>query len=120
MHELSIAQDILDIVFSNVPADEYENVAEIKVKIGEMAGVVPESLEFCFKAIASETQLANATLIIDKIPFILKCNSCNITSSNEMGIRICPDCGSSDTRIISGTELEVTEVELRTKHEEAA
>jgi Zn finger protein HypA/HybF involved in hydrogenase expression len=36
-----------------------------------------------------------------------------------MGIRICPNCGSSDTEIISGTELEVTEVELSTKHEEA-
>jgi hydrogenase nickel incorporation protein HypA/HybF len=119
MHELSIAQDILDIVFSNVPADEYENVAEIKVKIGEISGVVPDSLEFCFEAIASETQLSNAQLVIEKIPFILKCKSCSKTSTNEMGIRICPDCGSSDTEIISGTELEVTEVELSTKHEEA-
>ncbi|MGA2667884.1 MAG: hydrogenase maturation nickel metallochaperone HypA [Ignavibacteria bacterium] len=120
MHELSIAQDILDIVFTNVPPDDYEDVTKIKVKIGEISGVIPESLEFCFNAISAETQLSNAVLVIEKIPFILKCNSCDKTSTNEMGIRICPDCSGSDTTVISGTELEVTEVELKTHQEETA
>jgi Zn finger protein HypA/HybF involved in hydrogenase expression len=44
MHELSIAQDILDIVFTNVPPDDYEDVTKIKVKIGEISGVIPDSL----------------------------------------------------------------------------
>jgi hydrogenase nickel incorporation protein HypA/HybF len=120
MHELSIAQDIIDIVFTNVPPEEYENVTVINVKVGEVSGVVPESLEFCFNAIASETSLKNAVLNIEKIPFMFKCNSCNKTSTNEMGIRVCPYCSSTDTTILSGTELEVTDVHLKSQHEEAA
>jgi hydrogenase nickel incorporation protein HypA/HybF len=120
MHELSIAQDIIDIVFINVPPDEYENVTVINVKMGEVSGVVPESLEFCFNAIASETLLKNAVLTIEKIPFVFRCNSCDKTCANEMGIRVCPYCSSTDTVIISGTELEVTNVHLKSQHEEAA
>ncbi len=112
MHELSIAQDILTIIRQNVPQEELSNIENIKVKIGDMSGVVAESLEFCFMAITSETELDKATMVIEKIPFVLKCNSCQIQSTNEFGIRVCPECSSTDTTVISGLEMQVTEVEL--------
>jgi hydrogenase nickel incorporation protein HypA/HybF len=113
MHELSIANDILTVIRQNVPQEELSNIENIKVKIGDMCGVVAESLEFCFQAIISETELDKAKLMIEKIPFVLKCNLCGKESSNEFGIRVCPDCGSTDTKVISGLEMQVTEVELK-------
>lgn len=113
MHELSIAQDILIIIRQNVPQEELSNIENIKVKIGDMSGVVAESLAFCFQAITSETELAQAKMVIEKIPFVLKCNSCGNESTNEFGIRVCPDCRSTDTTVKSGLEMQVTEVELR-------
>jgi hydrogenase nickel incorporation protein HypA/HybF len=118
MHELSIAQNILEIIKQNIPANELSNVECIRVKIGEMSGVVPESLEFCFQAITSDNNLNRAVLDIEKIPFVIKCNACNKTSTNDIGIRICRDCGSSDTEIVSGIEMQVVEVELKTESEE--
>lgn len=113
MHELSIAQDILTIVRQNVPQEELSNIENINVKIGDMSGVVAESLEFCFQAITSETELAEAQMVIEKIPFALKCNSCGSESTNEFGIRVCPDCSTTDTTVVSGLEMQVTEVELK-------
>ena len=76
------------------------------------AGVVPDSLEFSFQAITSGTEIENAKLVIEKIPFVLECNSCKKTSTNEIGIRICSHCGSTDTTVISGLEMQVVDIEL--------
>ena len=115
MHELSIAQNIVEIVRQSVPADEITNITAIKLKIGEMAGVVADSLEFGFQAITSETELEKAKLQIEKVPFVFKCNECGKESSNEFGMTICPHCNSTDTKILSGMEIQVIEVELKEK-----
>jgi hydrogenase nickel incorporation protein HypA/HybF len=113
MHELAIAQNIVDIIKRNVSENELSNVDSIKLKIGEMAGVVTDSLEFGFQAITSGTELELAKLTIEKIPFVFKCNACGKESTNEYGITVCPECNGTDTNIISGLEMQIVEVELR-------
>lgn len=112
MHELSIAQSILDIVHSHVPAPQLPRVREVKLKVGELAGVVTESLAFCFTALVHETDLASATLVIDTIPYRVHCRTCNATTHATPGFRPCPRCGGTDTTLVSGTELHVLEIEL--------
>lgn len=118
MHELSIAQNIIEIIRQSVPPENLNNVKAVKVKVGEVSGVVPESLEFSFQAITSETDLYQAYLEIEKIPFVIKCNVCMKESNNEFGMRICGFCGSNNVEVISGTELYVIELELQSKVEE--
>ena len=117
MHELSIANDILTII-KLAPLVLLIFIENINVKIGDMSGVVAESLEFCFQTIIPETELSNAKLIIKKIPFAVKCNLCGSLTTNEFGIRVCSKCNSTDTTVISGLEMQVTEVELKTESEE--
>jgi len=120
MHELSLARDIVEMVYLNVPANELHNVQYVVVKVGEFSGVVKDSLVFSFMAITSETELENSELEIIDIPFKLRCNNCGKTSSNEIGMMICENCGSTDTLILSGNELQVVEVKLNTNNQEAA
>jgi hydrogenase nickel incorporation protein HypA/HybF len=110
MHELSIAQSILDIVREHVPDDQ--KVKSVKVRIGEMSGVVPDSLEFCFTSMTAETPLALTRLDIDHLPYILFCANCNKEQRAEPGLALCPECGSSSTRVVSGLELQVVEIEV--------
>lgn len=112
MHELSIAQNIVEIIKQSVPDESLSNVRGVKLKIGEVSGVVTSSLEFSFMAITSNTELSLSQLLIQKIPFRLKCNSCGKESGNEFGLRICDLCGSGNTEVFSGTELQIIEVEL--------
>jgi len=112
MHELSIAQNILSIIRQNVPHKELKNIQSVNVKIGNMAGVVSQSLEFCFHAITSETEMKDASLVIEKIPFVIVCISCGKTSTNKIGIRICSHCSSPDTNVLSGLEMQVVDIEL--------
>jgi hydrogenase nickel incorporation protein HypA/HybF len=113
MHELSIAQNILEIVLANLPAGEEHSVRSVKVKVGEQSGVVADSLEFCFTAITQGTPLEGAVLDVMRVPFALKCKKCDASFQSEAGIVLCPSCGGMDVEVLSGTELQVVELELR-------
>ncbi len=112
MHELSIAQNIVEIVEQQVSPADRGVVKKVKMKIGEMAGIVSDSLEFCFSAITADTFLKDARLHIDQIPFTINCNTCGVAAASAVGVVVCPQCGGADTTIIGGTELQVTEIEL--------
>ncbi len=112
MHELSLAQDIIETVKQNVSAGELEKVREVIVEVGAFSGVVADSLKFSFEAITSGTELNNAVMEIVDIPFCLKCNDCGSETSTEIPMLLCSLCGSSNTQIISGDELRVKELKI--------
>lgn len=112
MHELSIAHSILKIAEEHISQENNDKVKRIKLRIGEHSGVVPDSLEFCFQAITSGSSFENTTLEIDIVPFHIRCVSCNEESQGCFGMVICPKCGSHNTRVVSGTELQIVELEI--------
>jgi len=112
MHEMSIARNTCEIALAHLPADDASPVKSVKVRIGELAGVVPESLRFCFSIIAGDSRLAGATLITEEIPATADCKTCNKQVSLDFGVFICPACGSTEISILSGTELQIIEIEL--------
>ena len=112
MHELSIAQDILDIVRQYVPEEQAADVRAIRVRVGTLSGIVPESLDFCFGAIVSGTSWRSAELRIDRVQATARCNSCGRCFEIADFAFLCANCGSGDVRTISGTDLQVAEVEL--------
>jgi hydrogenase nickel insertion protein HypA len=113
MHELSLAQNILEIVEQYVPREQSRSVKSIKLRLGEMSGIVSDSLEFCFSAIIAETPMSNALLEIERVPFTLACRTCKNSFASEAGVVLCPECGGYDTDVVSGTEMQVVEIELR-------
>ncbi len=120
MHELSVAQGIVDIVRQHVPDQELPDVRTIRLKIGAVAGIVQDSLEFSFGIITAETPLAGAALAVETIPFTVKCKTCGAESVNDQGIILCSQCGSSDTTVIAGTEMQIAAIELEDTSPEAS
>jgi hydrogenase nickel incorporation protein HypA/HybF len=112
MHELSVAQNIVEIIQQHVPESELERVAAVRLKIGAIAGIVPESLEFSFQAITAESSLCHAHLEIECIPFRIYCNTCHAKTENEAGFALCDTCGSTDTKTLSGSALNIVEIEI--------
>ena len=112
-----MAENIAGIIRQSVPSDELMEVRIVRMKIGALSGVVADSLEFCFTAITAQTPLANARLEIEKIPFAVHCSLCNKTFENDIGYVVCPECGGVETSVVSGRELQVTEIELYNEKE---
>ncbi len=112
MHELSIAQNIVEMVRQYAPPNNGEKVKTVRLRVGELSGVVVDSLQFCFSTIIADTPLRGTELEIDRIPFRLHCSQCQKTFESEFGVIVCPSCNSNDTEVISGTEMHIESIEL--------
>jgi hydrogenase nickel incorporation protein HypA/HybF len=112
VHELSVAQSLLDLVAESVPTQRHLDVRVVRVKVGGLSGVIPESLEFCFDALTTDTPLSRARMEIERVPIRLSCASCQDSFETESPRFRCPGCGSSGVQMVAGSELDLTEVEL--------
>lgn len=112
MHELSIAEEIINIASQYIPADNKAEVLSVFVEIGKLSNILPDSLEFCFDALIGDTQLKGAKLIVNEIPATVKCEDCGNNSEIENVLFQCNICGSPKVKLIKGTELKVTEIEM--------
>jgi hydrogenase nickel incorporation protein HypA/HybF len=112
MHELSIAQEIIGIVQENLPKGNGHSVKLVKLKIGKLTNLLPDSLEFCFDALIQKTPLDGARLEIQHIPVSVRCEQCRAVSEIEGIAFMCPLCGSPEIKMIAGDELQVSEIEI--------
>jgi hydrogenase nickel incorporation protein HypA/HybF len=112
VHELGIAQNILEIMRQHVPDSEAPMVRLVKVRVGDFSGVVADSLEFCFGAITADSPFAAARMEIERVPTRIVCEACGRKHESDGMVFICPECGGSDIRIVSGRELDVVAIEL--------
>lgn len=112
MHELSAATNIIDVVRRSIPPEQQPLVRSIHVRIGEQAGIVIESLKFCFEAAKQESPLNGASLSVDTVPMIVSCAVCGSTGAADGPASLCPACGGSAVKIVSGTGMDVVGVEI--------
>ncbi|HID93995.1 MAG TPA: hydrogenase maturation nickel metallochaperone HypA [bacterium (Candidatus Stahlbacteria)] len=119
MHEFSIAQNIVRIVKDQVDNGELSRITKVKVKVGELSGVVPEALEFSFRVIAENNKMRGAHLEIDFIPLKVKCKNCEKEFRLDFPSFVCPDCFSSDLDILAGDELFLESIEIADTDEQS-
>ncbi|SDE91080.1 Hydrogenase maturation factor HybF [Sporomusa acidovorans DSM 3132] len=112
MHELAIAQGILDIALRTASCHKATKVTKIKVLIGELAGIVPEALEFGFDALRAGSMAAEACLSIRMVPLTGRCRECGAQSCIDKYCFTCASCGSYALEILTGRELKVESVEV--------
>lgn len=112
MHELSIAQSILEIAENTARKNNSKAVKKIKVQIGEFSGVVKEALEFSFDIAKVGTIAEKAELEIEIVKFKSICNSCGFVLETMDDFNLfCPKC-SEPMNIISGREMKIEYIEI--------
>lgn len=118
MHELALAQGISDIVAARAVERGATRVTSVRLRIGEASGVVVDSLAFCFEMVATVSPLlAGAHLSVDRVPHRAHCQSCASEFTVRDYVAQCPACGEWSDQIVSGTELQVLEMEIETGEE---
>lgn len=112
MHEMSIANSILEAVRREAQKCPDAQPVKVGVRIGEMAAIDQEALSFCFEALAHETDLEGLQLEIEICPRRHRCRGCQ----SEFTVRDydfeCPECGSVSSDCISGDELRLSYLEV--------
>jgi Zn finger protein HypA/HybF involved in hydrogenase expression len=65
MHEVALAQGILDVVLE---VADGRQVQTVRVRAGELLAVSDDSLQFCFELVAQDTLAAAARLEVEITP----------------------------------------------------
>ena len=112
MHEMSIAQSLVEIIREEMKKNDAKILRSVRLHIGQLTAIVPESLSFCFEVMTAGTDLEGAKLIMEIIPLMGYCVNCKKEFPIENYAFECPFCRSTEIKTISGQELSIVELEV--------
>ena len=113
MHEASITDSLLSLALEKAGEAKAKKLTRINLVVGELAGVVPECVQFYFDAISKNTIAEGAVLFFEMKPTRIRCRKCEKEFTPANHEWSCPDCHEMSAEIVSGREcyMESTEVE---------
>ncbi len=111
MHELALAENIVDIVTRCAEQEGFTRVSRVCVGIGALAVVIPEALETAFAAARMGSPAAAATLVLDSEPGQAWCRDCATTVTLNDTLDACPRCQGYALRITGGNSLRVINID---------
>lgn len=110
MHELSLCEAIARIVRPHAAGRQ---VSVVRVRVGALRQVVPESLDFCWSLIREYESMPGAELELEMVPAEVVCRACRRRGLIESRWSVlCPGCGSSDVEVVRGDEFLVTSLDV--------
>lgn len=113
MHELAVAQALLDQVELVAQERGAVSVASVTVKIGPLSSVEPGLLERAFEVARLRSACtAAAQITIEMAAVRVRCSDCGQDGAGHSSSLACPYCGSRGTRLLQGDELLLMQVAL--------
>jgi len=110
MHELSIAEEIKDLVFDELKKSNCKKINSLHLIIGEMTSIVPDALKMAFEEITKGTSMERCKIFMKVVKTKVICKSCKKKFKPEDLNFFCPHCGSFDTEVIEGRELLIKKI----------
>lgn len=118
MHEMALAQGIMDLALDEMRKHNAHGIERIEVEYGALAGIMPEALELAFQTLTMGTQLSGAELVLIIRPLLLRCHACGAEFRGGHADDIwqpCPRCGEDlGHRLVRGRELILKRIHLAT------
>ena len=91
-----------------------DELARVGLALGEVSGVLPDYLQDCWKwAVQKSDLLQGSVLDVRRIDAVTVCNACGKTYGTVAHGKVCPHCGSADTVLLRGNEVELEEIEAK-------
>ena len=113
MHELGIVFYIIRDVKKAAEQKGVKHVSEVVMNIGEVSTIVPDYLTDCWRWAADKEQmLKGCELIVETIPALTHCDNCGTDYPTVEHGKNCPHCGSANTWLLQGNEVEIKEIRV--------
>jgi hydrogenase nickel incorporation protein HypA/HybF len=112
MHEASIMQNVFDLAFAHLQQESATRIVRLRLRVGILAGVIPEALAFAFEAMKTDTPAAQAEMEVERVPARLVCRDCHREFEPECFPAPCPGCGNWAVEVRQGDELDLVLVEF--------
>jgi hydrogenase nickel incorporation protein HypA/HybF len=116
MHELSIVSSVVETVTETLAAgpasQQGARVLEVRLRVGALASVVVDSLEFCWGIATEGTALEGSKLVVTTVPVVMRCATCGDVELDGVQSFRCPRCGELCGDLRQGRELEIESFEI--------
>jgi hydrogenase nickel incorporation protein HypA/HybF len=109
VHELSICSAIAKIAHQAAAGRPVERV---RVDIGHLRQVVPDTLRHSWDMVVFGTAFDGVPLEVREVPAVIECRQCGTQTQLDDPIFRCGACGSTETTVVTGNELFVTSLDL--------
>ncbi len=111
MHELGIVFHIMDSLEQVAKDNDLTKIHGVTVEVGEVSTVIPDYLTDCWSwAIKKRPLLQSCQMTVEVLPAITHCDSCGAEYGTVAHGKICPECGSEKTWLLTGNEINIKEV----------
>lgn len=107
MHELSIAQSIVELVEEVAIKEKAKSIKSIDIEIGALSGVVLDALEFALEMTIKNTKLESAKINFLNIIGKASCSNCNFLFETNDLLALCPECKQANFKIIDGKQMRI-------------
>lgn len=112
MHELGIVFHIIRSVEQVAADNRLEKVSAVVLEVGEVSGVVPDYLTDCWKWAAAKTGLVSGSVLrIETLRAVTHCDGCGRDYPTVAHGKTCPHCGSGETWLLTGSQVNIKEIE---------
>lgn len=112
MHELGVVFHCIKEINKIAAENNVRKINAVTVEIGEVSTVIPYFFEDCWNwAVNKETVLKDAKIVIETIAAVTHCEACGRNYPTVEHGKTCPHCGSGDTFLLTGNELNIKQIE---------
>jgi hydrogenase nickel incorporation protein HypA/HybF len=113
VHELSIVASIVDSVTETLASYPGARVKQVRLRVGALASVIEDSLQFCYGIATEGTPLECSVLVVKILPVRMHCDRCaqNVEIASLQSFR-CPHCDEPVMDMRQGRELEIDSIEI--------
>ena len=112
MHELGVTESIINITLAKAGEAQAGKVVKINLVVGELAGFVPDCIQFYFDTLSKDTIAQGAVLHFESVPAQLRCRDCFTVFQPQDTLWVCPKCKGQNADISQGREFYIESVEV--------
>jgi len=112
MHEMALAEGILQIVEDTARANAATRVRSVLLEIGALSHVEESALRFCLDAVTRDTIADGARVDVMATPGRAWCLPCGESIALARLGDACPRCGSYQLQVTDGEAMKVKEIEV--------
>jgi hydrogenase nickel incorporation protein HypA/HybF len=112
VHELAITQNILNTVLDEAKAAKAKSIIDINLVVGELSGVVTDSVEFYFDILKKDTIARDAKFNFTLTPARFRCRDCLNEFSTGDSYWTCPNCEGINIELVEGRDCYIESIEV--------
>jgi len=113
VHELGIANEILDVALSEAGRNAAKKVTSIRLRVGVLRAIEAGNLSFLFEHLARGTPAEGALLEIVEDPVRVECDACGVSESPSFTLE-CPRCKGAGVSVTGGDSLSILSLDVDT------